>query len=284
MALIGPTPQSPGTPMILWSFDPDPFGNGTPRNPTGPVGFNLRFPGQFADGETGLNYNYFRDYDPTTGRYIESDPIGLGGGINTYAYAGGNPVLRSDPRGEFWPALLAFGFAMLAAESANAPGPCDAIAPSRPATPYIAGLLAGSVGRGAEALLARLAAESAGAVGRGLGQYGGILSSSTNSAGGELWTSAGEISQNDFAGIVNGGLMKGGDVNILSGVHGLASGEMVADLSLYNADVATFGRMPGVNIYNIPEMTAGEISKVLNSPGTTIGGFCNSGACRAPFR
>ncbi|WP_162009805.1 hypothetical protein [Methylocystis heyeri] len=89
------------------------------------------------------------------------------------------------------------------------------------------------------------------------------MSSSTNSAGGEVWTSVGEISQNDFAGIVNGGLMKGGDVNILSGVHGLASGEMVADLSLYNADIATFGRMPGVNIYNIPEMTAGEISKVL---------------------
>ena len=37
-----------------------------------------------ADAETGLNYNYFRDYDPTTGRYIESHPIGLGGGINTY--------------------------------------------------------------------------------------------------------------------------------------------------------------------------------------------------------
>ncbi|QGM46566.1 RHS repeat-associated core domain-containing protein [Methylocystis heyeri] len=99
MALIGPTPQSPATPMILWSFDPDPFGNGTPRNPTGAVGFNLRFPGQFADGETGLNYNGARDYDPTSGRYIESDPIGLGGGVNTYVYAGNNPVSLIDPFG-----------------------------------------------------------------------------------------------------------------------------------------------------------------------------------------
>jgi RHS repeat-associated protein len=50
--------------------------------------------------ETGLFYNYFRDYDPQTGRYLESDPIGLGGGSpSTYAYAGGNPVSNIDPLG-----------------------------------------------------------------------------------------------------------------------------------------------------------------------------------------
>ena len=56
-----------------------------------------------ADAETGLNYNYFRDYDPTTGRYVQSDPIGLGGGLNTFAYIYGNPLRWSDPYGLFIP-------------------------------------------------------------------------------------------------------------------------------------------------------------------------------------
>ena len=65
----------------------------------GVVTFNLRFPGQYYDAETSLHYNYFRDYDPTTGRYIESDPIGLEGGPNTYAYVEGNPLSKIDPFG-----------------------------------------------------------------------------------------------------------------------------------------------------------------------------------------
>jgi RHS repeat-associated protein len=59
---------------------------------------SLRLPGQQVES-FGLHYNYFRDYDPSTGRYTQSDPIGLAGGINTYAYAEGAPTSEVDPLG-----------------------------------------------------------------------------------------------------------------------------------------------------------------------------------------
>ncbi len=87
---------------VMWTWESEAFGNSLPdQNPSGLVNFvfNLRFPGQYYDQETGLFYNYFRDYNPATGRYIESDLIGLSGGINTYTYALNNSLRYVDPAG-----------------------------------------------------------------------------------------------------------------------------------------------------------------------------------------
>lgn len=65
------------------------------------VKFNLRYPGQYADEESGLSYNYFRSYDARTGRYSQPDPVGLDGGWNRFGYVSGNPLGATDPRGLF---------------------------------------------------------------------------------------------------------------------------------------------------------------------------------------
>jgi RHS repeat-associated protein len=93
----------PTTGTLAWRWDADPFGTATPnQNPAGlgTFPYNLRFPGQYYDAETGLNQNWNRDYDPVVGQYVESDPIGLeGGSYSTYTYAEGDPIWNSDPLG-----------------------------------------------------------------------------------------------------------------------------------------------------------------------------------------
>jgi RHS repeat-associated protein len=83
---------------VVWRWDPDTFGTSAPSVTT--LAYNLRFPGQYYLSESGLYYNYLRDYDPQTGRYIESDPAGLrGGSFSTYAYARVSPLRFADPLG-----------------------------------------------------------------------------------------------------------------------------------------------------------------------------------------
>ncbi len=83
-------------PLLLYQWSAaqtDPDGDGIETV------INLRFPGQYYDSSTGLHYNWNRYYDPYYGRYITSDPIGLGGGLNTYAYVENNPLRWIDSTG-----------------------------------------------------------------------------------------------------------------------------------------------------------------------------------------
>lgn len=100
-----------GTPRVIldasgqvrWRWVGEPFGaSPAEEQPTAgqaALQQNLRFPGQQYEAFGGRHYNHFRDYDPTTGRYVQSDPIGLNGGINTYSYSFGSPIGYSDPSG-----------------------------------------------------------------------------------------------------------------------------------------------------------------------------------------
>ena len=88
-----------GTTDWQWDFLGDGFGANDASVIDADADLPLRYPGQQYDAESGLHYNYFRDYEPGTGRYTQSDPLGQGGGIATYAYALGSPLYYFDSLG-----------------------------------------------------------------------------------------------------------------------------------------------------------------------------------------
>jgi RHS repeat-associated protein len=106
--VVDPTRGTDGTAIWRWELTGEAFGNTAPnQNPDGDANsfvFNMRFPGQRYDAATGLHYNMHRDYSTRDGRYVQSDPIGLDGGINTYLYAWSSPLIRVDSSG-----LISFG-------------------------------------------------------------------------------------------------------------------------------------------------------------------------------
>ena len=85
-----------GNTIWQWAYQSNPFGE---QQPTGSYVYNLRFPGQYFDIEMGLNYNVHRNYDVTTGRYTQSDPLGLAGGLSTYGYVFQSPLMGGDSLG-----------------------------------------------------------------------------------------------------------------------------------------------------------------------------------------
>ncbi|WP_445147248.1 RHS repeat-associated core domain-containing protein [Dyella sp. Tek66A03] len=97
--------NSTGVAQWQFAYQSNPLGEQQPTSATG-YSLNLRFPGQYYDAESGLAYNVNRDFEAATGRYVQSDPIGLGGGMSTYGYVGGGPLDSYDLLGLACPTAL----------------------------------------------------------------------------------------------------------------------------------------------------------------------------------
>ena len=204
--------------QLRWRWISDPFGLVAPEeNPSslGTFTLNLRLPGQVYDVESNLHYNYFRDYSPAYGRYVESDPIGLGGGINTYSYTANQPVRYVDSQGSVFWLPIGIGVGAVAGGISKALDPCASLgdigraaffgglagglavaapvaqlgwgtAAGLGAAAGFAGNVAGQVGTGATAIDWGQAGWQAaiGAAGGALGNYAGLGSALSGVRGG----------------------------------------------------------------------------------------------------
>ena len=193
-----------GTPQIMtdasgtavWEATSKPFGEAD-VNSESVVNNNFRLPGQVFDKESGLHYNYFRDYHPGIGRYVEADPIGLKGGINLYVYANNNPVNLVDPRGDFGiPGAVIGGFT----------GAFGGFLGGIQSGKVWAGIAGGAVGGLSGALLgSALGPVKGGAIG---GAFGGFV-------GGVLSKHLGEPDASDRAKLLTGA--KGAGIGLITG-------------------------------------------------------------------
>lgn len=190
---------------------------------------NLRFPGQYYDQETGLHHNYFRDYDPRSGRYIQADPMGLLGGINSYIYANARPGFYIDPNG-LRPCLDPIAIAAISGALGGAVN--GAFSPN----PFLGAAL-GAVGGGVAAGIAAHSGSYPVAVGAGVvagtvagggrgGAVGGFVAAGiSNQTGHEMSNTVGGV----IGGSIGGGMKS--PSNIGKGLFGGMLGGFVQDLA-----------------------------------------------------
>jgi RHS repeat-associated protein len=230
---------------VQWAWDGQGFGESAPAKTT--IAYGLRFPGQYADSETGTHYNYMRNYNPATGRYVQSDPSGLSGGLNTYAYAGGNPITFVDPLGLYClssNAINGIGGAIGGLVSGALAGLADGGIPGAIAFAGLGAAAGGASGylgtNDAGGILAGGALAGATTSGAGIkgGAVGGILGAAvanTLSAAGIQDTVAGAIAS------TIGGALGGGMSNFLKNevLEGSAAGGAIGMVGGIAAGLAT---------------------------------------------
>jgi RHS repeat-associated protein len=266
-----------GASNIRWRWLSEPFGTTAAENqPTAgqaALPIPLRMPGQMLDTETGLFYNWHRSYDSTTGRYTQSDPIGLAGGINTYLYGNASPLMYSDPNGlnpHVWNYMCRqMGLGSICDRSSQPRARCNCTSAQCPERQYTVGisLTAGGIGwseyggpafvsggasvgitSNGDFVVQGQAVPSLQASGAyfGVGLQAGVSQSATRTPSGYSSTSATQVDANVGLGPSAGGSFQFGENGAATGIQGPLPGTgrigvgVGAMRSVGNAQTSTF--------------------------------------------